>query len=295
MSVYGTSTIKQRQRRTATAIRALQDLLYTVVERDQPMSNRQAFYRMVSAGAIAKTENDYRFICRQLVLMRRDARLPYAWISDNTRWIRRVRTYRSVEALLLETARTYRRTLWDASSTHVEIWCESDSIASVLSTVTYQWDVPLMVFRGYSSEGYLYTLGEEIKRHQRPTFIYYFGDYDPSGVDIPRAALTRVQEFAPEADLTFTRVAVTPDQIAQWQLLTRPPKQADPRSKKFRGEAVEIEAIPSPQLRTLVERAITSHLDPHQLGVIATAEASERQLLEWFASSVPYYQNGHII
>jgi hypothetical protein len=69
--------------------------------------------------------------------------------------------------MLTESARLYRRSLWDTNPVHVEVWCESDSIASVLVDETYLFDVPLMVFRGYSSEGYLYTLGEEIKAQVR--------------------------------------------------------------------------------------------------------------------------------
>jgi hypothetical protein len=191
--------------------------------------------------------------------------------------------------MLTESARLYRRSLWDSSPDHVEVWCESDSIASVLVDETYLWDVPLMVFRGYSSEGYLYTLGEEIKAHGRPTHIYYFGDYDPSGVDIPRAALKRVRAFAPEAEIAFARIAVTPEQIATQHLLTRPPKRTDPRTKAFQGETVEIEAIPAPQLRQLVRDCILAHVDARQWEVLATAEENERQVLTWFAERVPEF------
>jgi hypothetical protein len=181
--VYGTSTIKKR--RTRVEIEALQEVVYTVVSQDQPMTNRHTFYRVVSEGAIEKTEQGYRTVCRELVRLRRAGVIPFDWIADNTRWIRRPRTYKGLQEMLTESAKVYRRTLWDRSLVHVEVWCESDSIASVLVDETYLWDVPLMVFRGYSSEGYLYTLGEEIKAHGRLTQIYYFGDYDPSGIDIP--------------------------------------------------------------------------------------------------------------
>ena len=278
-SVYGSSTTKKR--RTRAEIEALQEVIYTVVSQDQPMTNRYTFYRVVSEGAIEKTEQGYRTICRQLVQLRRAGVIPFAWIADNTRWIRRPRTYANLQAMLTETARLYRRSLWDTSQVHVEVWCESDSIASVLVDMTYAWDVPLMVFRGYSSEGYLYTLGEEIKAHGRPTYLYYFGDYDPSGVGIPRAALKRVREFAPEAEIVFTRMAVTPEQIATQHLLTRPPKGTDPRTKAFQGETVEIEALPAPQLRQLVEECILPHTDLAQLNVLAVAEASEREWLTW--------------
>jgi hypothetical protein len=161
----------------------------------------------------------------------------------------------------------------------VELWAESDSIASALSDITSRWDVPLMVFRGYGSEGYLYTLGEEIRQHRRPVTIFYIGDHDPSGVDIQRAALQRVREFAPDAQITLERIAVTPAQIVEMGLPTRPAKRQDPRSKRFTGGTVETEAIPARTLRTLVDTAIQRHINPAQLAVQQAAENSERQIL----------------
>jgi hypothetical protein len=37
---------------------------------------------------------------RVLVKMRREGRPPYNWISDNTRWMRKPRTYSSLEEAL---------------------------------------------------------------------------------------------------------------------------------------------------------------------------------------------------
>jgi hypothetical protein len=140
----------------------LQEVIYGVVEQDHPMTNRHTFYRVVSEGAIDKTEQGYRVVCVQLVRLRRSGVLPFDWIADNTRWIRRARTYRSLQDMLTESARLYRRTLWDTSAVHVEVWCESDSIASVLVDETYLFDVPLMVFPRLFQRGLpLYTGGRD--------------------------------------------------------------------------------------------------------------------------------------
>ena len=62
------------------------------------MTVRQVFYRAVVAGLIAKTGAEYKnAVGRLLVLMRRPGDLPYDWIADNTRWMRRPRTYSSLE------------------------------------------------------------------------------------------------------------------------------------------------------------------------------------------------------
>ena len=74
----------------------------------------------------------------------------------------------------------------------------------------------------------------------------------------------------------FARLAVGPLQILEWGLPTRPAKTTDTRSARFAGESVEVDAIPAPMLRTLVEDAITRYLDPDALALHRVVEAEER-------------------
>jgi hypothetical protein len=80
---------------------------------------------------------------------------------------------------------------------------------------------------------------------------------------------------SPNADVTFTRLAVTPGQIEEMRLPTRPTKSTDSRSHGFRGGSVEVDAIPAPALRELVEVAIGQHVDPEALRLTRMAEDNE--------------------
>ena len=122
--------------------------------------------------------------------------------------------FASLEACIRETAAAYRRDLWARSETAVEIWCEKDALAGLIYAVTEEWDVPLMVTRGYPSLSFLYSAAEAYRAEDRPIFLYYLGDFDPSGVDIPRQVEARLRRLAPEVPLTFRSVAVTEAQIA---------------------------------------------------------------------------------
>jgi hypothetical protein len=84
---------------------------------------------------------------------------------------------------------------------------------------------------------------------------------------------------------SFTRVGVTEEQIARWDLPSRPTKKTDSRSKGFVGESVELDAIPSSLLRELAEKSIAKHVDQHQLKVLQTVEQDERRLLLQMAES----------
>ena len=184
-------------------------------------------------------------------------------------------------------AEHYRRSVWADVDTYVEVWLEKEALAGVLYAETDPYDVPLMVTRGYPSLSYVYEAAEAISNIAKPTTIYYFGDHDPSGVDIARNVEARLREFAPSAEIDFHRVAVTVLQIDLWQLPTRPTKQSEfAGSAGFTGESVEVDAIPPATLRGLCRSAIEDHIDVHALDVLKIAEDSEREILTRIADSM---------
>lgn len=254
--------------------------LLALVEDGYPMTVRQVFYRAVAAGLIDKTEREYKStVSRLLKELRLEGAMPFGWIADSTRWMRKPTTFSSIEEALRRTARLYRRAVWDQQPCYVEVWCEKDALAGVLYNVTGEYDVPLMVTRGYASLSYLHEAAEAIAAEDKPAFIYYLGDFDPSGVDIPRHVEARLREFAPQAEIHFECVAVTPEQIAELALPMRPTKRSDSRSHSFGAESVELDAIPPERLRALAREVIERHITPAALDVLRLAEESERLLL----------------
>lgn len=305
---YGTSPIRRR-RRTKAEMESVRLAISDILVVDHPMTVRQLFYALVVVGVIAKTEREYKnTVCRLLAKMRRFGEIPYSWLADATRWQRKPRTFSSMEQALRRTAQTYRRALWDDAPVAVEVWLEKEALAGVLVGVSDEWDVPLMVTRGYPSMSFLYSAAEEIMGradHGQRTIIYYFGDRDPSGVDIDRSIIRGIgealdsidegsagwdddgnPEFTFECFADFERIAVTPQQIAAWNLPTRPTKKSDSRSKSFKGDSVELDAIPPDQLRSLARQVIEQHVDQRQLEVLQVAEAEERRVLERMAADV---------
>src|SRR5262249_24048740 len=160
---------------------------------------------------------------------------------------------------------SYRRALWDDQDVYVEIWSEKDELAGVIFEVTREWDVPLMVTKGFPSESYLYEAAQHISELGKPAYLYYFGDHDPSGVAIDPSTAKGLRRLAPEAEIRFVRVAVTPEQIRELQLPTRPTKTTDSRAKNFDGESVEVDAIEPDVLRQMVRDCIENHIDPEAL------------------------------
>ena len=284
--LYVASDIK-RFRRTKADIASIRDAIENLLAQDNPQTVRQVFYALTVRGIIKKAEIEYqRTVIRLLVEMRESGIIPFHWIADNTRWMRKPATHVGLDACLKATAEFYRRDLWEAMPVYVEIWCEKDALAGVLLEETKTYDVPLMVARGYSSISFLHSAAEAIEAKEKPAHIYHFGDLDPSGVDAARDIEAKLRRYAPDAEIHFERVAVTREQAEAWNLPTRPTKTTDTRAAKFKGESVELDAIPAQKLRSLVKECIERHVDQQKLAILRAAEKSERETLASWARLV---------
>lgn len=284
--LYGPSPVK-RQRRTRDQLDILDDAIVAVVDEDYPVTLRGAYYRVVSRGAVEKTELGYKTVGRELLKLRRSGRIPYDRITDGTRWITKPTTWNNVDQMLADAAVSYRRALWHGTDDEVLLFTEKDAISGVILPITDQWDIPLGVLRGYCSESFAHSVAESIigSNARRPgrTHVYQLGDHDPSGVDAWRDFTEKVTAFiARRRDIvpwvTFERLAVTENQIEELDLPTRPTKKKDTRAKNFAGGSVEVDAIPAPRLRQIVEDAITQHVDRDHLRMTQIYEQSEREI-----------------
>jgi hypothetical protein len=283
--LYQASPIK-RHRPTKAEVERRREQLFEIVEAMKPMTVRQVFYQATVREIVEKTEGGYNKVQTDLVLMRRAGELPYGWIADNTRWQRKPNTFDSVEQALQETARLYRKALWTDADCYVEIWLEKDALAGVVTPITAQHDVPLMVARGYASLSFLHGAAEYINDLEVPTYIYHLGDYDPSGVNAGEKIEATLRELAPDAEIHFERIAVTPAQIRNWNLPTRPTKTTDTRAKGFGDTSVELDAIEPDLLRALVQDAIEQHLPAAQHKILKVAEDSERTLIRRLVAGI---------
>ena len=263
----------------------IKDAIFNFSQSMAPVSVRQIFYNLTTTRLVDKTENAYKQVVKISGDMREDGELPFSWISDATRWMRKPDTHDTLIDALEITQETYRKNLWLNQSANVEIWLEKEALSGVVYSITSKWDVPLMVTRGYPSKTFLHSSAEDL-RVDKTNYIYMLSDYDPSGVDLSRSTEAMLRKYADEdCDIIFERIAVTESQINQWELPTRPTKKSDVRAKAFSGESVELDAIPPDELRNLVSDSITQHIDSDNYQQLCEIESAERESLEVFMDS----------
>lgn len=282
---YRTSPIRRRRRRSHDDLAELLAGVQEILEaQDEQITIRHLFYLAVSAGLIEKTERGYQNLTHLLGRWRRAKLIAWDAFVDSTRWYYRIDTHDNLEAALQNTVTAYRRNLWQTQGAYVEVWVEKDAIASILLREASTFGVPVFPCRGYPSLSSLSTAAETFaaKRAEgRSCWVYYFGDHDPTGVQIDtKASKTLTDDFGVE--VVFTRLAVTREQIREYNLPTRPTKKTDTRSKGFVGESVDIDAMPPEILRELVRDCITGHIDRETWRKQEEIEKAERQSAEKF-------------
>lgn len=260
-------------RATKVEMEHRENVLLELAEVNKPASVRNIYYRAVVAGLVPKNENGYAKVQRSLATLRRQGRLPYPWITDNTRWMRKPISWDSIDEALSETARLYRRDLWRTAGVRIEVWCESDSIAGVVGDVTSEWDVPLFPTKGFAPLTFTWQAAQNANEAEVPLVIYYVGDHDPAGLEIEKKLRATLTEHL-TVPMEFTRVGVTWDHVEEHDLPGTKPK----KSYGF-PLAVEAEALPPNILRTLLANAIVQHVNRRHLEVVCAAEDSERLIL----------------
>ena len=96
----------KRFRRTKAAITDIKKAIFDILSADNPQTVRQVFYALTVRGVIEKAEIEYqRTVIRLLVEMREAGQIPFEWIADNTRWMRKPSTFTGLESCLNSTAR----------------------------------------------------------------------------------------------------------------------------------------------------------------------------------------------
>jgi hypothetical protein len=270
---------KKRGRPTGARTLAIRSGVLDLTGAYERMTVRQVFYALIVRGVVAKTEAGYEQVQGQVLRMRRDGALPWAFITDGTRELRYARTWASAEDAVAHPARSYRRDCWQDQGIRIWFWLEKDALAEVIDGVIEEYGAGLVVSRGQASAAILWEAGTEAARAWEEgayTVLYALYDLDAGGARAAGAVEHELRSHAPGVPIYFERLAVTPEQVREWSLPTRPAKRSDPQAARWTGPAVELDAIPPDRLRGLVEDAILRHIDGSRWDAQRAVQEQER-------------------
>lgn len=159
---------------------------------------------------------------------------------------------------------SYSRNRWERQPYYPEVFIEKKALEGVFYKPCLKLRVALGACKGYPSLTFLhdaaYRFREAVHRGQQP-IVLYFGDYDPSGEDIPRALEENIHQLGcPE--LEVERICLMESQVLEWNLPPAPTKDTDSRSANWDGLGqVELDAVRPEKLVSLLEDAVSRIFD----------------------------------
>jgi len=240
---------------------------------------RQIYYRLVSKGIIPNKQSQYQYLSKALVRGRISGQISWHDIEDRTRSFDTygVRyhdpdTYLDSKLRSLKEApKWYGLPKWYMQPHVVEVWGEKQALEALFSQVTHSVGVTLGICRGYPSITFVHDAATRIADlvddnvYVEEVTILYFGDHDPSGIDIQRNVIDRLQDTF-DVSVVIERIAITPAQIAKYDIPEMPTKKSDARAKKHIAQygdvsSVELDAIEPNVLQDLIRNACMNYYD----------------------------------
>ena len=259
------------------SLELLDQVLKIIDSYDFSLTLRQIYYQLVAKQIIPNKQEYYKKLSRVCVAGRDEGILPEEAFADRLRAVDKPGAWLDLNSFMETVKRSYNKDKWDNQPKYLEIWTEKDALRSVLTEITYQYDVSLMVARGQLSRTAIYEASERYKaKADRECYLYYCGDFDPSGLSIYDSIKNRIGNFG--VSINYERIALTEEQIKKYRLPSDPGKQSDPNYNKFVAlygddKVVELDSLPPDILRDIIRECITKNIDP---GLLAQVQKKER-------------------
>jgi len=247
------------------------------------MTLRQLFYQLVSHDILPNDQKKYKKLSTIIKDARMAGLIDWDVIEDRIRIPTMPSEFENISHLVKAAVSSYRRDRWENQEYYVEVWVEKDALSGVLEPVTRKYHVHLLVNRGYSSTSALHESVLRIKQQQegKECVILYLGDHDPSGKNMITDIRNRLEQF--QCDVTVRDVALTMEQIKQYNLPPNPAKKSDPRSDKYikrHGNlSWELDALTPEVLNQLVSSNIEEFLDMDEYQRVIDQEEEEKMEL----------------
>lgn len=278
---------------------------------------RQLYYQFVARGLLANKQQNYK----RLGSIVNDARLAglidWNHLEDRTRSLQGVRHFDGPDEVIEEAAGRFRLDKWERQPRRVEVWVEKEALAGVIQRAAVPLDVDFFSCRGYVSQSEQWRAGRRLRRYieaGQEVTILHLGDHDPSGIDMTRDIQARLdtfvtgdlcaanphlvdgdtyyvndfaeayrQEFGVLGRVQVNRIALTMDQVEEYDPPPNPAKLTDSRVEgyiaRFGHESWELDALDPATLGALIEEEVEALRDDDLWDEDLAREAELREKL----------------
>lgn len=265
------------------------------------LSLRQLYYQLVTENVIVNDDKLYAKIGRIKDDLVYSGLLDWSYIEDRTRKPYLGYSVTGIENALDDTIDQYKLNRQKGQPIELEIWSEKDAISNILRRVTNKYHVRLNVNKGYGSSSAFYSSYErviEALNEGRKFYIGYFGDHDPSGLDMIRDIYDRIlfmlengnqledlgRDTLDDDGFQVIPIGLTMKQIRKYGPPENPAKLDDPRADKYIQEyspvSWEVDALKPPVIVEIADGWIQEHQDDDLYQKMLRKEKRHKQALK---------------
>jgi hypothetical protein len=159
---------------------------------------RQLYYQLVAADYIPNHDKVYKKLSGIVNDVKYSGLINWDAIEDRGRVPHIAYSVANVQEAIDDAASYFRLDRQRGQEVNVEVWTEKDAISAILKRVTNRYGVRLVVNKGYTSSTAMYQsycrFIDQINEGKKVR-VLYFGDHDPSGLDMVRDIKERIIEF----------------------------------------------------------------------------------------------------
>lgn len=262
-----------------------------ILSRYEPgiLTLRGLYYQLVALG-MTNSISHYKRVVNAMIEARWDKSVDFEAFSDRDREMTGFTnaSESDLESSILQGKsqikawmRHYSKNKWENQPIYPEVFIEKKALQGVFESVCWENDIALGACKGYPSLTFLYDATRrfiEAEKRGKNVIVLYFGDYDPSGEDIPRAIEENVKRLGCKT-IEVKRIALLHHQVIDWNLPPAPIKSTDSRAAKWNGIGqVELDAVEPRKLQRMCKDAITSVFDESLFNKLKKIEEKERIL-----------------
>lgn len=279
---------------------------------------RQLYYQLVTKNIIDNNTKEYGKLSNLLKKGRMAGIIDWDAIEDRQRVPKIPYSADNIPDALDDLLNQYRLDRMHNQDVLIEVWSEKDALSGILYEITSKYHVRLVINRGYGSITAIYDAYKRFRKaiiNEKPVYVLYFGDHDPSGLDMVRDirerllnlltfGITRdkINDFKKVANNEDLRdminshivwvkslfevhhIGLTYDQVLEYEPPPNPAKENDPRSRWYKenygNSSWEVDALRPDILNSLLTEAIEDKISMIKFGEVLEQENKDKDKLE---------------
>lgn len=297
---YDDGTTRQWQESKAVVVQHIIDIVEEYEQLGYTLTLRQLHYQLVTNNWIVNHTTAYKKLGCILDDCRYAGLIDWDSIEDRGRVPYLPYAVDSVAQALEDAHDQYRRNRQEGQDNIVEVWTEKDALSGIMRRSTEKYHVRLVVNKGYTSSSAIYEAYQRVLinvQQAKATTILYFGDHDPSGLDMIRDIRERLyfmlqngtykEAFSSYTDmdrfLNVIPIGLSMKQIRQYKLPANPTKMTDTRSDKYielYGKTCwEVDALKPEVLTAILEKNIEAQINVDTYKEMLITEGEDKMQL----------------